>query len=73
MAESGSLDKSDSENLIIFNKDILLENEVVGNLILGLSTKNTIERLESQKFAILKREALIILLIAFGEFIAGFH
>lgn len=70
MAESGSLDEGDATNLVTFNQDIALENEVVGTLSLGLSTAHTIQRLESQKYSLVKREAFIIILIALGEFFA---
>ncbi|TNF95102.1 MAG: diguanylate cyclase, partial [Gammaproteobacteria bacterium] len=56
--------------LVIFNQDIKLEDEVVGKLVLGFSTLNTIKRLESKKYTLLKREAFIILMIAIGELIA---
>jgi diguanylate cyclase (GGDEF)-like protein len=70
MAESGEVPQKNNENLVLFNQDIKLEDEVVGHLVLGLSTAHTIHRLESQKYSLFKREAFIILLIAFGEFLA---
>ena len=70
MAESGEASQANDANLVIFKQDIKLEDEVVGHLILGLSTTHTIHRLQSQKYSLFKREAFIILLIAFGEFLA---
>ena len=70
MAESGDTSQKNNANLVLFNQDIKLEDDVVGHLVLGLSTAHTIHRLESQKYSLFKREAFIILLIAFGEFLA---
>ncbi|WP_455202289.1 diguanylate cyclase [Kaarinaea lacus] len=70
MAESGVYNESENPNLVLFNQDIRLEEEIVGSLTLGLSTASTIQRLESQKFTLIKREAFIIFMIALGEFIA---
>jgi diguanylate cyclase (GGDEF)-like protein len=76
MGESGiaalneSLDETSKEGLVMFNHPIRLDDETVGNLTLGLSTGRLMTRLENQKHTLLKREALIILLIAFGEFLA---
>jgi diguanylate cyclase (GGDEF)-like protein len=73
MAESGELYKNsnpEARKQVLFEHDITLEDDIVGHLSLGLSTENTIQRLEAQKFALVKREAFIILMIAFGEFLA---
>ena len=70
MAEAGYLINDDTSKMVIFNEKIILDDDVVGNLVLGFSTTKTMRRLEIQKFALIKREALIILLIALGEFIA---
>jgi len=70
MAESGSLDENTKSLLVMFNRDILLDEELVGYLSMGFSTEATIKRLENQKYALIQREALIILLIALGEFLA---
>jgi len=69
MAESGDLDKSD-DTIVMIRRNITLDEETVGKLVLGLSTRHIINRIESQKYTLLKREAIIILLIAFGEFLA---
>jgi len=70
MAESGEIEPGTESTLVSFNQDIKLENDIVGQLVMGLSTQQTIERLEAQKYSLFKREAFIILLIAFGEFLA---
>ncbi len=76
MGESGSAGWSTDaeqalrEGLVMFSNDIQIDNESVGTLYLGLSTVHIMERLEMQKYALFKREALIILLIALGEFFA---
>ncbi len=70
MAESGDMNNLSPANIVLFTEDIIIHQETVGQLSLGLSTKKTLARLESQKFSLLTREALIILLIAIGEFIA---
>lgn len=70
MAEAGSLETVDSTSLVTFHQDISLEDEVVGSLTLALSTAHTIQRLESQKYSLVKREAFIIIMIALGEFFA---
>jgi diguanylate cyclase (GGDEF)-like protein len=76
MGESGAaawgtdVEQAASEGLVMFTNDIRIDNEIVGTLYLGLSTTHIMERLESQKYTLLKREALIILLIALGEFLA---
>lgn len=70
MAEAGEDPQQEDDKLVLFYQDIKLEDEVVGQLALGLGTEHTIKRLESQKYSLFKREAFIILLIAFGEFLA---
>jgi len=70
MAEAGTIVKDTPSKMVIFNEKIVLDGDVVGVLTLGFSTTKTMQRLETQKFALIKREAFIILLIAIGEFIA---
>lgn len=70
MGESGSTENNSDSKIVIFNQNIELDTEIVGTLTLGLSTEHTIKRLESQKYALIKREAFIILMIALGEFLA---
>lgn len=71
MGESGvAMKNSNPDSQVVFTQDIFIENEQVGNLEMGLSTARMLGRLEQQKYNLLKREALIILLIALGEFLA---
>jgi len=76
MGESGTaglrtnVEQASNEGLVMFTNDIKIDNETVGTLYLGLSTAHIMKRLEAQKHTLLKREALIILLIALGEFFA---
>ena len=76
MGESGiaewgtSVEQAAKEGLVMFTNEIKLDNEKVGTLYLGLSTERITQRLEDQKYTLLKREALIIFLIALGEFFA---
>ncbi len=70
MAESGSLVGASPNKLVMFNQDIRLESEIVGMLTMGLSTEHTLKRLENSKYSLVKREAMIIMMIAFGEFLA---
>jgi len=76
MGESGfatlhtNIEPASNENLVMFTNNIQIDNETVGVLYLGLSTSHIMSRLETQRFTLLKREALIILLIALGEFLA---
>lgn len=76
MGESGTagwgtgVEQASNEGLVMFTNNIQIDDETVGTLYLGLSTAHIMSRLETQKYTLLKREALIILLIAFGEFLA---
>ena len=70
MGESGSPTGKHKAELVLFNQEIHLDDEAVGQLMLGLSTENTIQKLESQKYSLVKREAFITLMIALGEFLA---
>ena len=70
MAEAGILLEDDSSKMVIFKENLILNEEVVGKLTLGFSTEKTMKRLEKQKYSLIKREAIILLLIAVGELIA---
>ena len=71
MGESGiSAKESNPDSQVVFTQNIYIEDEQVGKLEMGLSTARVLGRLEETKFSLLKREALIILLIALGEFMA---
>lgn len=70
MAESGALRQTGSSKLLMFTQEIILNDETVGVLTAGISTASALQRLESQKFRLVAREASVILLIAIGEFVA---
>lgn len=70
MAESGNIAVPDEGGIVMFVEDIALNGDKVGKLTLGLSTRVTIKRLESQKYRLVTRECFIIMLIALGEFLA---
>ncbi len=70
MAEAGIYSGDTDSMMVRFDQDIRLESEIVGTLTLGLTTEKTLKRLETQKFSLMKREALVIFMIALGEFIA---
>ena len=71
MGKSGvTSTNTNSDNVVVFHQKIFIESEQVGDLEMGLSTVLMLERLESQKYHLFQREALVILLIALGEFLA---
>lgn len=70
MAESGNLEKQKDEEMLIFKEKIILNDEVIGTLTMGLSMQSMLDKLANQKFSTVKREAFVILLIAIGEFFA---
>ncbi len=72
MAQSGKLPEQSNkdQDLVVFKEAIKIDDKQVGQLTLGFSTRATIQRLESQKYGLIFREALIILLIAIAEFVA---
>ncbi|NOX92426.1 MAG: diguanylate cyclase [Gammaproteobacteria bacterium] len=76
MGESGfagwrtGVEQVASQGLMMFTNNIQIDNETVGTLHLGFSTTHIMKHMENQKFTLLKREALVILLIALGEFLA---
>lgn len=72
MAEAGNSSGllNEDKRLVLFERDILISGDKVGRLVLGLDTSTIITRLESHKNSMLKRQAIVILLIAIGEFLA---
>ena len=68
MGESGSL--TDPQDIVQFSQEIRIDNQLVGTLSIGFSTANTFAQFKQRQFTLLKRESLIILLIAIAEFIA---
>jgi len=69
MAEVGT-PPGDSEDAIVISNNIVLDNKIIGNLVMGISNKRIITKLHEQQGSLFKREILIILLIALGEFLA---
>lgn len=69
MAEAGTY-LPDNTDSVLFKVPVTLGNDVVGRLELAFSTARTLKLLEQRKYSTIKREALIILLIAVGEFFA---
>lgn len=70
MGEAGTINDISPYKPVYFTKEIQFEGQTVGYLSLAFNTERSLKRLENQKYNILKREGLIILLIALGEFIA---
>jgi diguanylate cyclase (GGDEF)-like protein len=70
MAESGSSKVEDSRETVMFSKKIILDGETVGVLSVGISTTSNLRRLNEEKIEMIASEALVILLIAAGEFFA---
>ena len=69
MAEAGQLHEA-NEYQATLHEPIKLDNDVIGHLTIGISTRNFIKDMEDQRASLIKRESLIILLIALGEFLA---
>lgn len=70
MAESGNHGKSANSSMIFVTEKIVLNGETIGELYLGMNTTTSTNRLESQTWSLLGREAVIIILIAIAEFLA---
>ena len=70
MGISGSLAILNNDDILTFSKPITFDDKKVGRLIIGLSTKKSNERLAKNTASLIAREALIIFLIAIGEFVA---
>jgi diguanylate cyclase (GGDEF)-like protein len=68
MYETGN--RLENDQVRSFRQPIVLDEQVIGSLELELSTASTLARLEEQKFDLMRREGLIILIIVIGEFIA---
>jgi len=69
MAKYGS---RDSENHYVreFRDPITADGDKVGEVILGITTKPIVDRIDQQKVTLITRELLTILVIALGEFAA---
>lgn len=70
MAEAGQDSLTANNSLVMFNENILFGTEVIGVLTLGMNTEKISRRINSQHYAQLKREALVIIIIALVLFIA---
>jgi len=69
MAESGTPPDS-GKNWTMFTQDVVFDQRTVGMVVIGLNNQGIISRLQGQKSSIISREAIIIILIALGEFLA---
>ncbi len=67
MAEAGNAHDPDT---LIFDQPVQLEGEVIGRLVLGMSTRSLNQRLAEHHFTLFSRQMLIILLIILGELLA---
>jgi len=68
MAESGTPPER-TGHIALFSEDIRVNSEVVGKLVLGLSTERIAQTLAKQKSSYIKRESIVILLLVVIEFI----
>jgi len=69
MAEVGKL-SLDTPPWTIFTQDIVFDNNVIGELVLGLDNASIVTQIKQQRNAIIQREVILILFIAIGEFMA---
>lgn len=69
MAEAGRKPEN-SEGWVMFDREIAFDDEVVGHLKIGLDTARIAAQLQDQQYAMIWREAIMIVLIAIGEFLA---
>jgi len=72
MGEAGILPANNAEEpaTALFNQPIYFEEKKVGTLVLGLETRSTIDRLETNTRTLLFRRVLVIIMIAVAEFFA---
>lgn len=69
MAEAGTPPDS-GKNWTMFAQDVEFDQRAVGRVVIGLNNQGIVNRLQGQKSSIISREAIIIILIALGEFLA---
>jgi diguanylate cyclase (GGDEF)-like protein len=69
MAEAGTT-TIDGKAWTLFTQDIVFDQKPVGRVIIGVDNQRIVNRLQTQKSSVISREALIIILIAVGEFLA---
>ncbi len=70
IAEAGSGLENALEKIAVFDQNIRVNNEVVGRLVLGLTTERIVQALQQQQSDSIKREAIVILLIVSIVFLA---
>lgn len=69
MAEAG-VKPTGNEGWVMFDREIVFDGDVVGHLNIGLDTARIALQLEDQQYTMIWREAILIILIAIGEFFA---
>lgn len=69
MAEAGTK-PTGTVGWVMFEREIVFDGEVVGHLSVGLDTARIANQFRDQQYEMIWREAMLILLIAIGEFFA---
>ncbi len=69
MAEAGKLHETNQYQTLL-HEPIRIDNEIIGHLTLGITTLNFVKKMEDQRSPLIKRELLMILFIALGNFFA---
>jgi diguanylate cyclase (GGDEF)-like protein len=69
MAEAGTQPEG-TQGWMMYDREIVFDGEVVGKLNIGLDTARIANQLEEQQSSMILREAIMIILIAIGEFLA---
>ncbi len=69
MAEAGT-QRENTDGWVLFDREIVFDDEVVGHLKIGLDTARIAAQLKEQQYSMIGREAFMIILIAIGEFLA---
>lgn len=69
MAEAG-VKAENAEGWVMLEREIVFDDEIVGRLNIGLDTRRIAAQMYEQQLAMIWREAIMIILIAIGEFLA---
>ncbi|MHB8455374.1 MAG: diguanylate cyclase [Acidiferrobacterales bacterium] len=69
MAVAGNL-TSENGQITLFQSDIMLVGRPVGRLVIGINTAPIVQEIRNAQTSLLTHEAVVILLIAIGEFSA---
>lgn len=69
LSQSGTF-INDPQRMQIFVEDIMLDTEKLGELTIGVNTRQAYEHINAQRFKFLQRELFITLIIVLGEFFA---